>query len=276
MTEAILKLENGDCFYPDGTHALKNVTLEIQRGKKIAVLGANGAGKSTLFLALNGILPLKKGKLFFDGAEITKKNMHILRTKVGIVFQDPDSQIFSADLRQEIAFGPLNLGLDQQEVLKRVDEAMAVTDICDLVEKATHNLSYGQKKRVAIADILAMCPEILILDEPLAWLDPKHAQHTVRLLHKLADQGKSIIVSTHDVNMAYAFAEYCIVLKHGEIIAKGTTEEIFSDTKLLEQADLETPWIIKVLHESGLLNKSKLPRNTDELVAYLREMVAHA
>ena len=275
MTEVILKLENGDCYYPDGTHALKNVSLEIHSGKKIAVLGANGAGKSTLFLALNGILPLKNGKLFYNGKEITKKNMHSLRTKVGIVFQDPDSQIFSADLTQEIAFGPLNLGLEQQEVLKRVEEAMAVTDISDLVEKATHNLSYGQKKRVAIADILAMRPEILILDEPLAWLDPKHAQHTVQLLDKLAEQGKSIVVSTHDVNMAYAFAEYCIVLKHGEIIATGTTDEIFTDTKLLEEAELETPWIIKVLQESGLLKDSKPPKNIDELIKFLREAVEH-
>lgn len=275
MAENILSLENADCYYSDGTHALKDVTVKLPKGKKIAVLGANGAGKSSLFLSLIGILPLKKGNLFFNGKKINKKETRHLRAKVGIVFQDPDSQIFSADIRQEIAFGPLNLGLSNEEVLESVQKAMHATEIENLAEKATHSLSYGQKKRVAIADILAMNPEVLILDEPLAWLDPKHARDTEGLLNNLAKQGKTIMVSTHDVNMAYAFAEHCIVMKNGKILAEGTPEEIFLNKELLITAELEVPWVLKVFTEGGLKAKI-LPKTVEELIATVNEVTAHA
>ena len=269
MTEAILQLQAAECYYSDGTYALKNISVSFPKGKKIAVLGANGAGKSSMFLALNGILPIKSGKLLYEGKEVTKKDLTDLRSKVGIVFQDPDSQIISADVRQEISFGPFNLGLEKQEVAKRVKEAMLATEITHLAEKATHNLSYGQKKRVAIADILAMYPEVLILDEPLAWLDPKHADDITCLLNGLAKQGKTIIVSTHDVNMAYAFAEYCIVMKDGKVIAEDTPEKVFTDKALLKAAELEVPLVLNIFKETGLKGE-KLPKTIDELISLLK------
>lgn len=272
MTQAILQLLNAECYYSDGTCALKGLSVSFPKAKRIVVLGANGAGKSSLFLALNGILPLKKGKLIYDNKEIAKKDLKDLRTKVGIVFQDPDSQIISADVKQEISFGPFNLGLPKDEVIKRVKEAMAATEIEHLSEKATHNLSYGQKKRVAIADILAMYPEVLILDEPLAWLDPKHASDIIELFGRLTEAGKTVVVSTHDVNMAYTFAEYCVVVKEGRVIAEGLPENIFTDDKLLTDAELEIPDIIKIYRECGLMS-DKLPKTVDELIFLLRKVI---
>lgn len=269
MNELILQLKNADCYYNDGTHALKDISVDFPKGKKIAVLGANGAGKSSLFLALNGILPLKKGTLILNGQEITKKKFAELRTRVGIVFQDPDSQIISADVRQEIAFGPFNLGLPKEEVSIRVQQAMEATEITELAEKATHNLSYGQKKRVAIADILAMHPDVLILDEPFAWLDPKHMLEMVKLLDDLTLKGKTIIISTHDVNMAYAFSEHCIVMKDGKIIATGPPQEVFTDHELLRFAELELPVVLKIFSECGL-KADKLPQTVDELILLLK------
>ncbi|MDK2821891.1 MAG: cobalt/nickel transport system ATP-binding protein [Clostridia bacterium] len=256
---AILEAKAVKFTYPDGTQALKGVTLDIPEGKKIAVLGSNGAGKSTLFLHFNGILRPQEGDIYFAGTKLSYNHNALkkLRQHVGIVFQDPDSMLFSASVLQEISFGPLNLGLDRGQVLSRVQKAMEATGITNLKDKPTHFLSYGQKKRVAIASVLAMEPEVIIFDEPTAYLDPKSIKEIIALLETINQQDKTIVLSTHDVDIAYSWADYTYVLAQGQVIGKGKPEEVFQNASLLETADLTRPWILDVYE--GLKKKGWLP-----------------
>lgn len=257
--EYIIEVEGIHYRYPDGTNALNGVTMSIQKGKKVAILGSNGAGKSTLFLHLNGILRPHRGKIRFAEKDISYKHSSLmeLRKNVGIVFQDPDTQLFSASVLQEISFGPMNLGLPRTEVMKRVESAMAATGIQDLKQKPTHFLSYGQKKRVSIADILAMEPELIIFDEPTAFLDPKVSRQVVEIFDSLHKQGKTVILSTHEVDVAYSWADYIFVMNRGAIVGEGKPVRVFSDERLLKQADLAKPWILEVYED--LVRKGWLP-----------------
>ncbi|MBC7323989.1 MAG: ATP-binding cassette domain-containing protein, partial [Moorella sp. (in: Bacteria)] len=245
--------------YPDGTRALRGVSLSIPEGQKVAILGPNGAGKSTLFLHFNGILRPREGSIYFAGSRINyrHKALTALRQQVGIVFQDPDSMLFSASVLQEISFGPLNLGLAREEVIRRVETAMAATGIADLQDKPAHFLSYGQKKRVAIASVLAMEPRVIIFDEPTAYLDPRTTREIMALLENISQQGKTIVLSTHDVDLAYTWADYIYVLARGQVAGAGTPAEIFNDSALLEAADLARPWLLEVYED--LKNKGWLP-----------------
>ncbi|WP_434074609.1 energy-coupling factor ABC transporter ATP-binding protein [Moorella naiadis (nom. illeg.)] len=275
MLTAILEAEAVSFTYPDGTRALQKVTLKIPEGQKIAVLGPNGAGKSTLFLHFNGILRPGDGCVYFAGARVnySHKDLASLRQQVGIVFQDPDSMLFAASVRQEISFGPLNLGLSREEVLVRIAAAMAATGISDLGDKPTHFLSYGQKKRVAIASVLAMEPRVIIFDEPTAYLDPRSIREVMALLLDISRQGKTIILSTHDVDIAYTWADYIYILAAGQVIGAGTPVEIFNDAALLEAADLARPWLLDVYDD--LKNKGWLPagapvpKSREELLALI-------
>ncbi|MCL6558479.1 MAG: ATP-binding cassette domain-containing protein [Firmicutes bacterium] len=273
LAEYILEAIDVEFAYPDGTRALKGVSLGIEKGKKVAVLGPNGAGKSTVFLHFNGILRPVRGKIRFAGKDVRYDHASLmeLRKNVGIVFQDPDTQLFSASVFQEISFGPLNLGLPGKEVEKRVREAMAATEITHLEKKPTHLLSYGQKKRVSIADILAMEPAVIICDEPTAWLDPKHSLQVLELFDRINRQGTTIIMSTHDVDTAYSWADYIFVMNDGIVVGEGTPEAVFQDEALLRTADLEKPWLVDVynqLKEKGWINNGKpVPRTKTELFA---------
>lgn len=272
MAEYILEARDVEFEYPDGTKALRGLSLGIEKGKKVAVLGPNGAGKSTVFLHFNGVLRPRRGKIRFSGQDVRYNHTSLMaiRKNVGIVFQDPDSQLFSASVFQEISFGPLNLGLPKEQVEKCVREAMAATGITDLEKKPTHLLSYGQKKRVSIADILAMEPSVIICDEPTAWLDPKHSQQVLELFDRINANGTTIIMSTHDVDIAYSWADYIFVIKDGAVAGEGTPEAVFEDGNLLELADLEKPWLIDVynhLKDKGWLNGAPLPRKKEELFA---------
>ena len=273
LAEFILEAHEVEFEYPDGTRALKGVSLCIEKGKKVAVLGPNGAGKSTVFLHFNGILRPTRGKIRFSGTEVRYDHASLmaLRKNVGVVFQDPDTQLFSASVFQEISFGPLNLGLPKEQVEKRVREAMAATEITGLEKKPTHLLSYGQKKRVSIADILAMEPSVIICDEPTAWLDPKHSLQVLELFNRINRSGTTIIMSTHDVDIAFSWADYIFVLNDGKVAGQGTPEAVFQDGSLLKLADLEKPWLIDVynqLKEKGYLtNGAPVPRTKSELFA---------
>lgn len=271
MTEKILEVEDLYFKYEDGTEALRGITLAIERGKKTILLGANGAGKSTLFLHFNGVYRPERGVVRFQGEPVKYKNAFLkkLRKNVGIVFQDPDTQLFSANVFQEISFGPLNLGLSQEEARQRVEQAMAETGITHLRDRPTHLLSYGEKKRVAIADILAMQPEVIIFDEPTAWLDPASHRQVVALLEDINRQGKTLVLSTHDVDLAYSWADYIIVLKEGRVVGEGTPEIIFRNDTLLETAGLAKPWLVEVydqlLHKGWIRETEQLPRSKEEL-----------
>ena len=246
--EAILETRGLEFSYLDGTRALVGINIAIPDGRKVAFIGPNGAGKTTLFLHFNGLTRPDRGQVCFAGREIhyNHKALLELRKKVGIVFQDPDTQLFSASVRQEVSFGPLNLGLPREVVLERVNRAMADTGILDLQDKPTHFLSYGQKKRVAIADILAMQPQVLICDEPTAWLDKKHAGQIMGLLSASNHGGATVIISTHDVDMAYSWSDYIFVMKAGRIIGEGTPGDVFGNSGLLAEAELEQPWLIDI------------------------------
>lgn len=275
MAELILEAIGVEFIYPDGTRAIKGLSLVVERGKKVAVLGPNGAGKSTLFLHFNGILRPGRGKIRFAGRDVSYSHAALmeLRKNVGIVFQDPDTQLFSASVLQEVSFGPLNLGLSREEALRRVERALEDTGIRELRNKPTHLLSFGEKKLVAIAGILAMEPSVFIFDEPTAWLDPRHSARTMELLNRISRSGKTVVMSTHDPDLALAWADYVYVLKDGAVAGEGTPEQVFQDDALLQQAHLEKPCVLEVYHQlmkNGLLPPGiPVPRTKTQLLVLL-------
>ena len=230
------------CFnYPDGTPALKDLSIQIQKGKTTGILGGNGAGKSTLFLNLNGILKPTSGQVYHKNLPISysSKSLNQLRQSVGIVFQDPDTQLFSASVYQDVSFGVVNLGIPESEAHLRTENALKRTGTYELRQKPTHSLSYGQKKRVALAGIIAMEPEVLILDEPTAGLDPQGVSEIMQLIRELQqDLGIAIIIATHDMDLVPMYCDYIYLLNQGEIVGCGSPDEIFNQPSLLRQIHL--------------------------------------
>src|SRR5664280_330809 len=245
--------------YPDGTKALEKVNFNVDDGKIVALLGPNGAGKSTLFLHFNGILRPSSGSVSIDGETVNydKKDLLKVRQKVGIVFQNPDDQLFAPTVLEDVAFGPMNMGLPKDEVEKRVKEALSRVGMEGFEKKPPHHLSGGQKKRVAIAGILAMKPKIMVLDEPTSGLDPKGASQILRLLYKLNHEGITIVISTHDVDLVPLYASKVYIISEGKIIKEGTAPEVFEDVKTIRGANLRLP---RIAHLMEILEKEdKLP-----------------
>ncbi len=245
--------------YPDGTKALEKVNFDVEEGKIVALLGPNGAGKSTLFLHFNGILRPSIGTIVIDGEPVNynKKDLMRIRQKVGIVFQNPDDQLFAPTVLEDVAFGPMNMGLSKEEVEDRVKEALIRVGMDGFEKKPPHHLSGGQKKRVAIAGILAMKPKIMVLDEPTSGLDPKGASQILRLLYKLNKEGITIVISTHDVDLVPLYASKVYIISDGKIIKEGTAPEVFEDVKTIRGANLRLP---RIAHLMEILEKEdKLP-----------------
>lgn len=265
--------------YADGTRALDGINLKIKKGEKIAVMGANGSGKSTFFLTLNGIAKPDKGEIYISGKKIgySRKELIEVRKKVGIVFQDPDNQLFSANVRQEISFGPLNLGYSQDEVRCKVDEIIKELNIKDFENKPTHFLSGGQKKRVSIADVLVMDPEIVILDEPASGLDPKHIKLIDEIIDKLSEKNITVIIATHDVQRTLAWADRLILFKDGKVLSEGLPKNLLRDENLLKETNLEKPetlCLFDSLVKRGLIDDYLEPPKTyRELEEYLDLMM---
>ena len=265
----MLEVKNLKYSYNKDYQALKGVSLKVEDGEMVALLGKNGAGKSTLFLHLNGIYEPDEGQVFIDGEELKydKKSLLKFRQKVGIVFQNPDDQIFAPTVEEDVAFGPLNLKLPMEEVQRRVEEALARVGMSGYEKKAPHHLSGGQKKRVAIAGILAMKPKIMVLDEPTAGLDPQGVTDLSKLLKELNDEGITIIISTHEVNLVPNYAQKVFVLVDGLLIAEGTPKEIFAQPEILDQANLEVPIVTELfqdLEEEGFDMGGDYPLTIDE------------
>ncbi len=239
--------------YPDGTNALENINFSVEKGENIAILGPNGAGKSTLLHHFNGLLTPTSGKIYVLGNEVNKQNLTEIRQNVGLVFQDPDDQLFARTVSQDVAFGPTNLKLPKTEVEERVKWALDVTELKGLENKAPQNLSTGQKKRAAIAGVLAMKPEIMVLDEPMANLDPRTATKILRLLLQLNKElGITLIIATHDVDLVPLFATRICVLNKGIVILEGTPEEVFSQAETIRSLDLRLP---RITHLFEILRK---------------------
>ena len=239
------------CYaYEDGTTALDHITLSARRGSVTGILGANGAGKSTLFLNLNGVFTPKSGQVLLDGQPVKydRKGLAALRRRVGIVFQDPDDQLFSADVYRDVSFGGVNLGLEPEEVCRRVEGALERTGTSALRDRPTHALSYGQKKRVAIAGVLVMEPEVLILDEPTAGLDPQGVTEIMRLLVQLRDSlGMTILIATHDMDIVPLYCDYAYLLSGGRVILEGRPEELFAQPEELRKNHLRLPRIAHLM-----------------------------
>lgn len=227
--------------YPDGTQALRGVSLTLRPGEKVALVGPNGAGKSTLMLHLNGLLgdvgaPRDEPPVTVAGLPLLSANLGAIRGKVGMVFQNPDDQLFSPTVFDDVAFGPLHMGLPEDDVRRRVDRALAQVDMSAAAARLSHHLSLGQKKRVAIATVLSMDPEILALDEPSAGLDPRARRSLIALLHALP---QTMLVSSHDLGLVRNLLPRTIVMDEGRIVADGPTAALLSDSALLQAHGLD-------------------------------------
>lgn len=278
MTSIAIAANAIDYTYPGDVQALKHLDLIIEKGQKLAILGANGSGKTTLLLHLNGTLKPSSGRMLIDGHPVAydRRSLVALRSRVGLVLQEPDDQLFSANVYQDVSFGPLNLGLSEAETRRRIDAALEALRISHLRDRATHMLSFGQKKRVAIAGMLAMQPEILILDEPTAGLDPHGVRHLLGVLQRLHDAGTTLVFSTHDVDLAYTWADQIAIFADGKVLKQGETASVLADQELLRAAKLRMPLILEIAQ--ALQGKSAAwttapPRSKTELLHLLEQTV---
>lgn len=249
-------------FDYDGISALSGASLRVVKGENLALLGPNGSGKSTLFLHLNGTLRAKSGDILLDGKRIGggRDEVAELRRRVGLVFQNPDDQLFAATVRQDVSFGPLNLGLGEDGARRAVAEAMAALDIGDLADRPTHRLSFGQKKRVVLAGIVAMSPEVLLLDEPTAGLDNRGATEFLAILKRLKDGGATLVMATHDVDFAWGWADTAAILRGGKITAHGPVTKVLSNGFAAE-AGLAPPQVLRFHRE--LASRNLLPADAE-------------
>ncbi len=243
MSTAVIEIKGLGFHYPDGTVALVDVDLHIHQGERVALLGPNGAGKTTLILHMNGIHLPQTGSVAVSGYPVTDGNLLDIRRRVGIVFQDPDDQLFMPTVREDVGFGPANLGLTGRDLEERVNQALAAVKVTDLADRPPSHLSFGQKRRVSIAGVMAMQPEILILDEPTSNLDPASR---VDLTGILDDLDVTQLIVTHDLLYALEVCERSVVIDAGRIVADGPTREVLGDEALLSAHRLALPAGLKV------------------------------
>ncbi|MDI6728192.1 MAG: ATP-binding cassette domain-containing protein [Thermodesulfovibrionales bacterium] len=236
--------------YPDGTTALFDISLEIKRGEFIGILGSNGSGKTTLLKIMDGLLKDFEGNILLDGANIKKLSPKEIYRKVGLVFQNPDDQLFAATVFEDVAFGPINMGFSEDEVINRVNNALTYVEMDGYTKKSIHNLSFGQKKRVCIAGLLAMGHEILLLDEPTAGLDPMGEYKMMNLLTKLnKDNGVTIVMATHSVDLVPLFLDRLYILSRGRVARGGIPEDVFTAPEDMSNVKLRLPQIAELIYK---------------------------
>ena len=238
MTTPVLDVRGLAYAYPDGHQALFGVDLHVHAGERVALLGPNGAGKTTLVLHLNGILTAGSGTVAVSGLPVGKANLAEIRRRVGIVFQDPDDQLFMPRVREDVAFGPANLGLRGDELTARAMEALEAVGMAHCADRSPHHLSFGERRRVALATVLAMRPDVLVLDEPSANLDPRARRDLLDILERIE---RTLLVTTHDLPLAAELCERAVIIAAGRIVADGPCHEILGDERLLATHDLELP-----------------------------------
>lgn len=271
----VIQAENLSYSYEENDRkALDGLSVRIGRGRKVAFMGGNGSGKSTFFLCLNGILRPDEGRVLIDGEPVsyTRKGLLDVRKKVGIVFQEPDNQLFSASVFQEISFGILNLGVDEETARREVEKVIRELEITPFQNRPAHALSGGQKKQVAIADILVMHPEIMILDEPASALDAAHTKKVHELIRGLTEQGITVLMSLHDIDYAWAWADEIVLMHEGKVMKQGTPQEVCEDEEALKKAGLARPGVLRIyekLKGRGMLSGDQIPGSMDELAEML-------
>jgi cobalt/nickel transport system ATP-binding protein len=277
VSAPLLELQAVSHVYPDGSKGLNDCTLTLQRGRRYALLGANGAGKTTVLQHLNGLLRPTTGTLRYDGQpfDYSRNGLTALRTRVGLVFQNPDRQLFSAMVEEDVSFGPLNLGLHEYEVRHRVATALDAVGLRGHARRAVHQLSFGQKKRVCIAGVLAMEPDVLLLDEPMAGLDAPMQIELTALLDRLAERGVTVLLSTHDIDFALRWADDIHVMAEGRCIASGPAQQLAAQTEVLHAAGQRPPAALALHAELvalGVLPQGPAPRSVDALLDALRAL----
>lgn len=259
----ILETKNLHLTYPDGTPALKDINLSVKRGEFLGILGANGSGKTTLLKILNGLLQPTKGVVCLEAENIKSIPRDMLFRRVCTSFQNPDDQLFSPTVSEDIAFGPINMGLAREEVLNRIQSALGAVEMLGFAEKPIHTLSFGQKKRICLAGVLAMGPEAMLLDETTSSLDPMGVSSIMRLLRRLnKEKGITMVMATHSVDLVPLFIDRVVILDKGKIALEGKPEEVFSQTKIIRDAKLRLPRIghlFEVLRKNDGFNFSGLP-----------------
>jgi cobalt/nickel transport system ATP-binding protein len=249
MEDSIVSVNNVKFSYPAGVSALNGVSLKIEHGERVAILGPNGSGKSTLILLIAGLLMPEKGEICVFGEKTTSKNFQKFRSRIGLVFQDPDDQLFNPSVIEDIEYGPKNLKLPEQEIKKRSAHVLEKIGIQHLMNRPPHRLSFGEKKKVSLATALVLKPELLILDEPTANLDPVSRRGLIEMLNELNKTGTTIIVSTHDVEALPELADRIVVISHGLVHGEGEMHKVLQDAKLLESSGLEPPAIVNLFTE---------------------------
>ncbi|MHA2427596.1 MAG: energy-coupling factor ABC transporter ATP-binding protein, partial [Candidatus Hermodarchaeia archaeon] len=272
-------MANIEYRYPDGHVALEEINFQVGLHERAVILGANGAGKSTLLSVMCGIIEASQGTIKILDRELTAKSVFDLRSSIGLVFQEPDNQLFMPTLWEDVAFGPLNMGLPEDEVNERVDEALEVVGLSQFKEKPPHHLSVGEKKRAAIATVLSMRPKILVFDEPTAHMDPRSRKEFLNFLSRIHSEGNlTIITATHDVDMVPLLADRAYVIKEGKFIGAGSVSEVFSNLEMLRNANLSPPLLTQLFQQNKDLipdMKTKfLPMTIDEATSLFRKCVS--
>ena len=270
----MIEADNIHFTYPDGHEVLKGLSCTIRRGEKVALIGPNGAGKSTFMSHLNGVELATSGRVVIHGQEVSKENLKEIRRKIGIVFQDPDDQLFCPTVFDDVAFGPLNLGLNEDEIQARVSEALAVVGLEGFEERSSFHLSFGERKRLALATVLSYQPEILVFDEPSTNMDPMNRRNMINWL-KATD--KTILLCTHDLDIALEVCERCLLLVDGRIAADGPATEILYNRKLLEDNKLEMPLALmthELLH--GILQEQDMDEGHRHIIGRFLHAHRHA
>jgi len=248
-----------DAFnYPDGSRVLSGIHLDIRKGEFIGILGSNGSGKTTLLKVIDGLLKNFEGMVLLDGVDIRKLSPKEIYRKVGLIFQNPDDQLFAQNVFEDVAFGPLNMGFGEEETSRRVRNALADVEMSEYEKKSIHNLSFGQKKRICIAGLLAMGHDILLLDEPTAGLDPMGEYKMMDLLRRLnSENGVTIVMATHSVDLVPLFLHRLFILSKGTVVRGGTPEEVFTAPEEMSSVKLRLPHIAELIH--SLRHKDKIP-----------------
>ncbi|NLK44324.1 MAG: ATP-binding cassette domain-containing protein [Tissierellia bacterium] len=261
----MLKVNNLYYKYEDGTEALNNINLDTSKGKVIGIIGANGSGKSTLFLNIMGILKPNKGSITYNDIPLkyNKAYLREYKKQVNMVFQNPDQQLFYSNIFDDIAFSLRNMGVSEDIIREKVVNALMQVDALDLVDKPIHFLSYGQKKRIAIAGVLVMESSILLLDEPTSGLDPYMTKQMKEIINKISSS-KTIIISSHDMDLIYDICDYIYILSKGSIIDEGEKQKVFSEDKLLNEASLTKPWLVRIHEKFNTI----LFKNEEEFLSY--------